>query len=113
MCRIEYYLYCSTINQSINQSISIYLSIFLSLYLSLSTLFLFTEFVYGIHLIFFESSCIESLSLRSFRPLRPLERPMRARSTLEFQPASCAQSRASVPRRFACVGGDTYGVVES
>ena len=66
----------------------------------LSTLFLFTEFVYGIHLIFFQSSCIESLSLRSFRPSRPWERPMCARSTLEFQPASSTQSRASVPRAY-------------
>ena len=31
--------------------------------------------------------------------------PARARSTLEFQPASCVQSRASVPRRFASFGG--------
>ena len=59
-----------------------------------STLFL----VYGLLVvvkfpnIFFESSCVESLSLRSFRSLRPWERPMRARSTLEFQPASCAPS---------------------
>ena len=86
MCRIVYYLYCSTINQSINQSISIYLSFFLSLYLSLSTLFLFTEFVYGIHLIFFQSSCIESLLLRCFRPSRPWERPhVRARRS-SFSP---------------------------
>ena len=28
-----------------------------------------------IHLIFFSLSCVESLSLRSFRPLRPWERP--------------------------------------
>ena len=74
---------------------------FLSLLLPLS-FWGFPEFVYGIHLIFFESR-IESLSLRSFRPSRPWERPMRARSTLEFQPASCAQSRASVPRRFGCL----------
>ena len=66
----------------------------------LSTLFLFTEFVYGIHLIFFQSSCIESLLLRCFRPSRPWERPLRARSTLEFQPASSTQSRASVPRAY-------------
>ena len=73
-------------NQSINQSISIYISFFLSLYLSLSTLFLFTEFVYGIHLIFFQSSCIESLSLRCFRPSRPWERPhVRARRS-SFNP---------------------------
>ena len=41
----------------------------------LSTLFLFTEFVYGIHLIFFQSSRVESLSLRCFLPSRPWERP--------------------------------------
>ena len=52
----------------------------------LSTLFLFTEFVYGIHLIFFQSSCIESLSLRCFRPSRPWERPhVRARRS-SFSP---------------------------
>ena len=52
----------------------------------LSTLFLFTEFVYGIHLIFFQSSCIESLSLRCFLPSRPWERPhVRARRS-SFSP---------------------------
>ena len=52
----------------------------------LSTLFLFAEFVYGIHLIFFQSSCIESLLLRCFRPSRPWERPhVRARRS-SFSP---------------------------
>ena len=47
---------------------------------------LFTEFVYGIHLIFFQSSCIESLLLRCFRPSRPWERPhVRARRS-SFSP---------------------------
>ena len=78
--------------------------IFLSPEFFLYALLCFHPFlVYGllggkIHLIFLSLSCVESLSLRSFRPLRPWERPMRARSTLEFQPALCAQSRASVSR---------------
>ena len=35
--------------------------------------------------------------------------PARARSTLEFQPASSTQSRASVPRLFARIQGETCG----
>ena len=48
-----------------------------------------------------------------FAPLLPsfasVGAPARARSTLEFQPASSTQSRASVPRRFACIHGETCG----
>ena len=52
----------------------------------LSTLFLFTEFVYGIHLIFFESSCVESLSLRSFVPRVRGSAPCVRARRLSFNP---------------------------
>ena len=61
------------------------LSFFYALLLPLS-FWGFPEFVYGIHLIFFQSSCIESLSLRCFLPSHPWERPhVRARRS-SFSP---------------------------
>ena len=67
----------------------------------LSTLFLFTEFVYGIVPTIF-SVFVYRVPVAPLLPsFASVGAPARARSTLEFQPASCAQSRASVPRLFA------------
>ena len=69
----------------------------------LSTLFLFTEFVYGIVPTIF-SVFVYRVPVAPLLPsFASVGAPARARSTLEFQPASSTQSRASVQRLFACL----------
>ena len=66
----------------------------------LSTLFVFTEFVYGIVPTIF-SVFVYRVPVAPLLPsFASVGAPARARSTLEFQPASSTQSRASVPRAY-------------
>ena len=73
MCRIAYYLYCSTINQPINQSISISLSLsfslslFLSLNSSIVISFCFKSPVLTFLLVHAIQCCTQLMCSRLFR----------------------------------------------